>query len=157
MKKNLNVIQIKGIRGLLFAGFIIICLIAGFIGFPSIVMTKAWNFVATHYVSIPTIGIIQGVLLWGIIVASYFTFRKEKLIVCSSHSQGLNEEELKKVFENIKKQASEEQIVEVMKKAREAELKIRQMNEENPKDITTENSIEVTEITETKDELTSNR
>ena len=34
MKKNLKVIQIKGIRGLILAGLVVICLAAGFIAFP---------------------------------------------------------------------------------------------------------------------------
>ena len=32
MKKNINVIQIKGIRGLIIAGFVVTCLFAGFVG-----------------------------------------------------------------------------------------------------------------------------
>ena len=60
------------------------------------------------------------------IIASYFTFRKEKLIVCVKNPQGLSEEELKAVFSDIKKQAQEDKIIQTMLKARETELKIKE-------------------------------
>ena len=37
MKKNMNVIQIKGVKGIIMAAFIVICLAAGFIAFPGMV------------------------------------------------------------------------------------------------------------------------
>lgn len=134
MKKNLNVIQINGIRGLIMAGFIVICLAAGFIGFPGWVCMHMWNFVASYTIQIPTIGIIQGLLLWGIMVAAYFTFRKEKLVVCMKSPQGLSEEELKAVFADIKKQAQDDKIIQTMLKAREAELKIKDEQNDSIKD-----------------------
>ena len=134
MKKNLNVIQINGIRGLIMAGFIVICLAAGFIGFPGWVCMHLWNFVASYTIQIPTIGILQGLLLWGIMVTAYFTFRKEKLVVCMKSPQGLSEEELKAVFADIKKQAQDDKIIQTMLKAREAELKIKDEQNDSIKD-----------------------
>ena len=134
MKKNLNVIQINGIRGLIMAGFIVICLAAGFIGFPGWVCMHLWNFVASYTIQIPTIGILQGLLLWGIMVAAYFTFRKEKLVVCMKSPQGLSEEELKAVFADIKKQAQDDKIIQTMLRAREAELKIKDEQNDSIKD-----------------------
>lgn len=137
MKKNLNVIQINGIRGLIMAGFIVVCLAAGFIGFPGWVCMHIWNFAASY--TMPTIGILQGMLLWGIIVAAYFTFRKEKLVVCMKSPQGLSEEELKAVFADIKKQAQDDKILQTMLKARETELKINETDNnetsKQPKEI----------------------
>lgn len=129
MKKNLNVIQINGIRGIICACFIVICLLAGFVAFPGIVTMKIWNFIAVNIEQIPMIGVIQGILLWGIIAASYFTFRKNKLVVCMRATDGLNEDELKAVFETIKKQAQNDTFIQSMIKAREAELKIRKLSE----------------------------
>ena len=137
MKKNINVIQIRGIKGLIIAGFIVCCLIAGFIVFPGIVAMTVWNFIASYTSQLPTIGIIQGILLWGIIAASYFVFRKEKLVVCMKSSQGLSEDELKSVFADIKKQAQDDKIIQTMLKARESELKLKEQ-EENSK---TENDV----------------
>lgn len=139
MKKNINVIQIRGIKGLILAGMIVCCLCAGFIAFPGLVAMGVWNFIAGYIPEIPSIGIIQGVLLWGIIVASYLVFRKEKLVVCMKTPQGLSDEELKSVFADIKKQAQDDKIIQAMMKAREAELKIKESSEDDstnkPSDI----------------------
>ena len=133
MKKNFNVIQVKGIRGILILGMIACCLFAGFIVFPGWVAMNLWNLFAKHLIQIPLIGLIQGTLLWGIIIASYFTFRKEKLVVCMKAPQGLSDDELKAVFADIKKQAQDDKIIQTMLKAREAELKLK---ENDSKDTT---------------------
>ena len=124
MKKNLNVIQIKGVKGLIMLVMVGCCLVAGFIVFPGWVAMNIWNVLASLVNNAPSIGIIQGVLLWGIIVASYFTFRKERVVVCMKTPQGLNEEELKAVFADIKKQTQDDKIIQAMLKARETELKL---------------------------------
>ena len=118
MKKNLNVIQIKGVKGLIMLVMVGCCLVAGFIVFPGWVAMNIWNVLASLVNNAPSIGIIQGVLLWGIIVASYFTFRKERVVVCMKTPQGLNEEELKAVFADIKKQTQDDKIIQAMLKAR---------------------------------------
>ena len=117
MKKNLNVIQIKGVKGLIMLVMVGCCLVAGFIVFPGWVAMNIWNMLASLVNNAPSIGIIQGVLLWGIIVASYFTFRKERVVVCMKTPQGLNEEELKAVFADIKKQTQDDKIIQAMLKA----------------------------------------
>ena len=129
MKKNLNVIQIKGVRGLVLAGFVICCLGAGFIVFPGWVGMHLWNYLATSFNILPIIGLIQGILLWGILAVSYFIFRKEKVVVCMKTPQGLTEEELKAVFADMKKQSLEDPILQAMMKAREAELKYKAQQE----------------------------
>ena len=123
MKKNLNVIQIKGLRGLIVAGFIVSCLIAGFVVFPGWLGMQLWNFLSNYTSNIPMIGLVQGILLWGIVATLYFILRKEKVVVCMRTPQGLSEEELKSVFADIKKQSLEDPILQAMLKAREAELK----------------------------------
>ncbi|DAA89147.1 TPA: hypothetical protein CPT95_01445 [Candidatus Gastranaerophilales bacterium HUM_15] len=133
MKKNLNVIQIKGVKGLIMLVMVGCCLVAGFIVFPGWVAMNIWNVLASLVNNAPSIGIIQGVLLWGIIVASYFTFRKERVVVCMKTPQGLNEEELKAVFADIKKQTQDDKIIQAMLKARETELKLNEKEEDNKK------------------------
>ena len=133
MKKNLNVIQIKGVKGLIMLVMVGCCLVAGFIVFPGSVAMNIWNVLASLVNNAPSIGIIQGVLLWGIIVASYFTFRKERVVVCMKTPQGLNEEELKAVFADIKKQTQDDKIIQAMLKARETELKLNEKEEDNKK------------------------
>ena len=125
MKHNLNVIQIRGIRGLIIAGSAVCCLFAGFIVFPGWVWMHIWNFIASNIDNIPAIGIFQGVLLWGILIACYFIFKRDSVVVCFRTPQGLNEEELKSVFEDIKKDAENDPVLKSMLKAREAELKLK--------------------------------
>ena len=143
MKKNLNVIQIRGIKGLIIAIGVGICLAAGFIAFPGFVCMYIWNFIAKYVENMPSIGIIQGLLLWGIIVASYFVLKKDRVVVCFKTPEGLSEDELKAVFEDVKKQAKEDPVLQAMLKAREAELKLK-----NPE--TQNNEQEVAETTESK-------
>ena len=132
MRNNLNVIQIRGIRGLIIAGLVVCCLAAGFIVFPGWVGMHLWNIAASYIENLPAIGLIQGVLLWGIIIASYFTFKKDRVVICFKSPKGLNEDELKAVFADIKKQSLDDPILQAMLKAREAELKIKaQESEEN--------------------------
>ena len=129
MKKNINVIQIKGIRGLLMAAFIVSCLFAGFVVFPGWVCMQAWNFISAYTLSLPIIGLVQGLLLWGILVLGYFIFRKEKVVVCMKTPQGLSEDELKAVFADMKRQSVEDPIIQAMIKAREAEMKYKAQQE----------------------------
>ena len=126
MKKNFNVIQVKGIRGLIILAMVGCCLFAGFIVFPGWVAMNLWNVISRYIIQIPLIGLLQGILLWGIIIASYFTFRKERLVVCMKAPQGLSDEELKAVFADIKKQTQDDKIIQTMLKAREAELKLKE-------------------------------
>jgi len=131
MKKGLNVIQIKGISGIIYVTFIGVCLIAGFGWFPSWCCMKLWNLVSHYIINIPSIGIVQGGLLWGIIAGSYFTFRKEKLVVCMRAEEGLTEEELREVFSNMKTQAREDMFLKNLFKAQEAELRIKNLSKSN--------------------------
>lgn len=135
MKKNLNIIQIKGIRGLLLAGFVICCAATGFILFPGWLAMVSWNFLADNVELLPFIGIFQGVLLWAIVLTSYFVFRKEKVVVCMKTPQGLSDEELKAVFADMKKQAEEDPVLRAMMKAREAELKYKAQQNTETNDV----------------------
>ena len=135
MKKNLNVIQIKGIKGILYLVFIGLCYAAGFGWFPGWLCMHGWNLLSSYFTQLPNIGIIQGVLLWAIVAASYFTFRKDKLVVCMKASDGLSEEELKAVFADMKKHIQDDKFLRDMMNARRAELKIKNLSECNIKEI----------------------
>lgn len=138
MKHNMNVIEIRGIRGLILTGGIICCLAVGFIGFPGWVLMHIWNYFASYSLDFPAIGIIQGILLWGIIIASYLAFKKEKFIVCLKAPKGLSEEELKSVFADLKESTKEDIVLKTMLKAREAELKYKAEKEKESEDKETE-------------------
>ena len=126
MKKNLNVIQVRGIKGIIILGLVLCCLVVGFIVFPGWVAMHIWNLIAGCINGVPMIGLIQGVLLWGIIIASYLTFKKNRIVVCVKTPKGLSEDELKAVFADMKKNNAEDKIIQAMLKAREAELKIQE-------------------------------
>ena len=129
MKNKLNVIQIKGLKGLFIAGFVVCCLATGFAAFPGWLLMQAWNTLSMYIENLPAIGIFQGILLWAIIVTAYFVFRKEKVVVCMKTPQGLSDEELRAVFADMKRQAKEDPILQAMMKAREAELKYKAQQE----------------------------
>ena len=128
MKKNLNVIQINGTRGILMVVGFLSCAAAGFIYFPGWVCMHIWNFISGRFDMIPSIGIFQGILLWAIIAAAYYTFRKDKLVVCMHSSDGLSEDELKQVFADLKQQSKNDALIQSMLKAREADLKIKDLS-----------------------------
>ena len=150
MKKNLNIIQIKGIKGLIFAGFVVTCLAAGFIAFPGLVCMQLWNIIASYTTTMPAIGIFQGLLLWGILVVSYMVLRKERVVVCMKTPQGLSEEELKMVLADMKKQAQEDPMFQAFMKAREAELKYKIVKEnettESVETVESSNSTDATNV-----------
>ena len=131
MKKNLNVIQIHGIRGIIIAAFVVVCLAAGFIVFPGMLCMHLWNYLSGFADNVPSIGIVQGVLLWGIMIALYLIIKKDRVVVCFKTPQGLSEEELKSVFSDLKKQSVEDPVLKAMLKAREAELKIKAEEQNN--------------------------
>ena len=84
MRNKTRIIQISGFRGFLMAVFVVTCLAAGFIAFPSIVAMKAWN-LATTYIALPTIGIWQGVMLWAIVaITGYILNDRGKYLVSFS-------------------------------------------------------------------------
>ena len=75
---RLRVIQITGLRGILSVCFVGLCLTAGFVGFPSIVLYKFWNYIAGYVPRMPVINIIQGLLLWGILATLYLIINEKK-------------------------------------------------------------------------------
>lgn len=104
MKKNgFRVIHICGIRGILLFLFIISCLIAGFVAFPTYLTTIVWNFISYKARVLPSINIYQGALLWGMIALSTFIFNKKKLVVSFKAPKELSEDEVQDVVSRIKK------------------------------------------------------
>jgi len=99
---NLRIIQINGFRGLFISLFIISCLVAGFIAFPSFLTMNMWNYIAVKSGSFPLINFNQAVLLWAIIAFSAFVFSKRKFIISFCAEQELSENEVQKVVSKIK-------------------------------------------------------
>lgn len=104
-KNNMRVIQISGFRGILMVVFIATCLAAGFIAFPAIVAMNAWNWVA-NFIAIPTINIVQGVMLWAIVAISGFIINdRKKYLFSFSPKNKLNDEEVQRILDNVKAQS----------------------------------------------------
>lgn len=155
MKRNFNVIQIKGFMGIVYLTFIVVCLAAGFGWFPGWVCMKLWNLASSHLINLPSIGIIQGMLLWAIIAASYFTFRKDRLVVFMNASDGLSEEELKAVFADMKKQVKDDLFLKSMMKSRDAELRIKNLSEINIPNAENSEVKDISKINEQSSEVQS--
>lgn len=102
MKRRTRVIQISGFKGLLAALFVISCLAAGFIAFPSIVAMHLWNYIA-GFAAIPAINIWQGAMLWAIVAISGFILNdRNKYLTSFSSNKKLDEEQIKKILDNVK-------------------------------------------------------
>lgn len=141
MKKNkLRVIQISGIRGLLSAIFVVACLIAGFVGFPALMLNKLWNYLADVSGFMPYINAFQGLVLWGILALSYIIINKKQKFLVAFEPKQPSRREIKDIIDEIKAQSAE--LKEVPKKTLETqELKIQPQT--NTKDKEEEKSKEV--------------
>lgn len=107
MKKNkLRVIQISGIRGLLSAAFVVACLIAGFVGFPALVLNKLWNHIADITGTIPYINMFQGLILWAILAVSYLILNKKQRYLVAFEPK-TSRRDIKDIINEIKSQSAE--------------------------------------------------
>lgn len=129
MRRNARVIQISGFRGILMAVFVVSCLGAGFIGFPAFVAMHAWNF-ASNYVAIPTIGFLQGLMLWAIVALSIFLVNDRKRFLTSfTLPNQLPEEEMQKILERVRMQANAQIINSMILKSQEFHKNIDEKDE----------------------------
>ena len=118
-KNNTKIIQIAGFRGLFMALFIGICLAAGFVVFPAKVAVYAWNYLALNYLSIPSINLFQGVLLWAIIVMVCYMANNNRMVISFAQPKQLSKEEMKHLMERIRLQAQARQLNTMVLKSEE--------------------------------------
>ena len=121
MKKNFNVIQINGIKGLIMAGGIVACLFAGFVMFPGMVMKTVWNIISSSIGIIPQIATLQGVLLWGIVVVSYFAFRRKGFMVEFKSADDLSRDEMDEVMQRIRMERQSDTLTKALMNAKKME------------------------------------
>jgi len=81
MNKNIRIIDVNGIMGLLLFMFILMCLGVGFIVFPGFLFMAIWNFVSDTLFAIPEINFLQGELLWAIIFISFCLLTNNRVMV----------------------------------------------------------------------------
>lgn len=99
--------------------FIGICLAAGFVVFPAKVAVYAWNYLALNYLSIPSINLFQGVLLWAIIVMICYMANNNRMVISFAQPKQLSEEEMKRLMERIRLQAQARQLNTMVLKSEE--------------------------------------
>lgn len=98
----MKIIQIDGIKGLISAVAIGVCLFAGFVIFPGQVAMTLWNkYLATSYM-FPVLDLLQGVLLWGIVAISYCIISKKGFAVSFKNTPELSDEELDAIMKTAK-------------------------------------------------------
>ena len=121
MKKNFNVIQINGIKGLIMAGGIVACLFAGYVMIPGMVMKTVWNIISSSIGIIPQIATLQGVLLWGIVVVSYFAFRRKGFMVEFKSEDDLSRDEMDEVMQRIRMERQSDILTKALMNAKKME------------------------------------
>ena len=103
MRKNYNVIKISGFKGVIFAIFIVGCLIAGFLTFPGWACMHIWNFVAGFFDNAPQMSLIHGVLMWCIIALSIYALNQGNFCISFGgapvHSP--SEERIKEILRQV--------------------------------------------------------
>lgn len=97
----MKIIQINGFRGMLMAGFIVACLISGFVACPGIVAMRLWNHFLTPY-GLPVLDAFQGVLLWVIIALTYYILTRGYMPVSFANPDKISEAELDMIMKKAK-------------------------------------------------------
>ena len=95
MKKNYNIIKISGFKGIFFAIFIVGCLIAGFITFPAWVCMNIWNYIAGFIINMPTMSLLHGVLLWGIVALSIYALNQGNFSISFGGTPAMNHNDVR--------------------------------------------------------------
>lgn len=134
MKRNMKVIQINGLRGLFLTFFVISCLIAGFVAFPAFLSMYLWNSAAQATALFPPINFGEGLLLWAIIVFSFYVFSKKRFIVSFDAKHELSDAEVSEVVSRIKAHTIKRQILKTKDFVSKPETK------EETKEVSTEHS-----------------
>lgn len=110
MRKNAKIIQISGLRGLIFIAFVAVCLVAGFVVFPGLVGMCLWNNFLSEYLNLPEINILQGILLWSIFALIVYLSGSGRSVVQMKKTAQLSEAELRDLMERIKTQSQASRI-----------------------------------------------
>lgn len=147
MNKNFKVITINGVRGIFAAIFVVLGLIAGFIISPGWACMQVWNKVFQDSVSLSTMNLFQGIMLWAIIALTLYALNNKRALIGFGSYPTL----------------SPDQIKDIMNRAKVAELNIKKeietansINKEIKQDLSKENSTEVhQEKDEQKEEVRS--
>ena len=76
--KKIKVVEISGLRGILALVYGAICLAGGFILFPAWALMSLWNLFGTYVYRLPQMNLIQGFMLYAVLVLLYFATGKKQ-------------------------------------------------------------------------------
>ena len=97
----MKIIQINGFRGMIMAAFIVAGLISGFVACPGIITMRLWNHYLVPY-GLPVLDAFQGVLLWAIIVLTYYILTKGYMPVSFASPDDVTDKELALIMQRAK-------------------------------------------------------
>lgn len=98
----MKIIQIDGFRGIVSAVFIGACLFAGFVIFPGLTAMTLWNKYLVSAYLFPSLNLVQGILLWAIIVILYSILSKKGLAVSFRETPSLSDAEFDMIMRKAK-------------------------------------------------------
>lgn len=139
MQKGPKIIQISGVRGILLTIFITTCLTAGFVVFPAKVAQCIWNYVATTYIAIPQINLIQGTLLWAMTALSIYLLNNRKFAISFQRPMELSDDEMKVLMDRIRMQKQAQKLNAMILKSNDIKI-IKKDIEINKDNITTDSN-----------------
>lgn len=130
MKRKTRVIQIDGLRGLVMALFAVVCLAAGFVGFPGLVAMTIWN----YFDILPPINLFQGILLWAIVAMSIYLLNGRKVLISFASPKELTDAEMDKLMERVRIQSQMRMLNSMMLKASEEKQELNKTVSNNAED-----------------------
>jgi len=144
MRKGPTVIEISGIKGIILASFVVVCLVAGFVLFPAKAAEYTWNYVMTAHFGFPEINFIQGLLLWAFIALSVYIINSRTYAIEIRHPRELNNEEMHVLMDRIRMQKQAQRMNTMVIKAEDLKNFIkeeakRQREQEDEQDTSSNN------------------
>jgi len=98
-----DIVKTYGFHWVLLGLFVVVCVVAGFVVFPAIVLTYTWNYLVHVTKILHTINIFQGILLWGIIAITLYITTKEKFKTSYSEGKRITKNEVRKIYTEARK------------------------------------------------------
>ncbi len=105
-KRRTKVVELSGVRGIVFLGFCATCLFAGFVVFPGLVAQYVWNLATESLDIIPSISLLQGILLWGIVALTVYLMSGYNPFFSIKKTSELNDEEMRVLMGRIKERSN---------------------------------------------------
>jgi hypothetical protein len=99
MNKDLKIVQLHGLAGLLLLGFIVAGIICGFVFFPIWVIMVGWNELVGSMLKMPVINYYQAFLLWVCLALCSFLILRNSVSIKVQDGDGNEEEEMTGFFD----------------------------------------------------------